>query len=270
MQPVTITVDQKWVNELIKRLDKYDMFKDRSQKTWEWVQETADAVAVQPKSKKVPSRPKTNEIQLPHLEWELRCIAAENGLSTDGDREELQSRLRKYCLEHDLQSLELHGKFKRDLPKPLKTDSDQTKDEKAKDVATLKPKKTLKAPSKLFKEKMKGSFYPIPLKNVGFSAKRDHKFKIISIPRIYGEFFGYGDFVCMLTRFSESGEEEYATVDIKKQDGWKLVFKPVGKIDGNGIPVGIAPFQFVEQGDRKYLKYRHGAEDRLLKIIRLD
>jgi len=41
MLPVTVTVDQKWVNELIKRLDKYEMFKDRSQKVWEYVQSTA-------------------------------------------------------------------------------------------------------------------------------------------------------------------------------------------------------------------------------------
>lgn len=42
MKPITITVDQKWVDELIKRLDKYDMFKDRNQKIFEWAQTTAD------------------------------------------------------------------------------------------------------------------------------------------------------------------------------------------------------------------------------------
>jgi len=42
MKPCTITVDQKWVDELIKRLDKYDMFKDRSQKIYEYVQDTSN------------------------------------------------------------------------------------------------------------------------------------------------------------------------------------------------------------------------------------
>jgi hypothetical protein len=42
MLPVTIRVDQKWVDELIKKLDKYEMFKDRSQKVWEWVQTTGE------------------------------------------------------------------------------------------------------------------------------------------------------------------------------------------------------------------------------------
>jgi hypothetical protein len=42
MKTSTITIDQKWVDELIKRLDKYDMFKDRSQKIYEWVQTTSE------------------------------------------------------------------------------------------------------------------------------------------------------------------------------------------------------------------------------------
>jgi hypothetical protein len=52
MEAVTITVDQKWVDELIKRMDKYHMFKDRNQKIWEMVKTTAeDEVAM--KEKKV-------------------------------------------------------------------------------------------------------------------------------------------------------------------------------------------------------------------------
>ena len=50
MEAVTITVDQKWVDELIKRLDKYHMFQDRDQKIWEMVKTTAkDEIAMKEK-----------------------------------------------------------------------------------------------------------------------------------------------------------------------------------------------------------------------------
>lgn len=38
--PITITVDEKWIAELLKRIDKYEMFKDRTQKITEWVKTT--------------------------------------------------------------------------------------------------------------------------------------------------------------------------------------------------------------------------------------
>lgn len=140
------------------------MFKDRSQKVWEFVQSTAETEEAgelevaeeetaaskkkteKPKkkvTKKVPAAAKPKKIStdskkildtLKTLDIEqLKRIAAENGLDTTGTLKQLLVRLEKY--------LELHGQFKRDLPNSVDATVKTVKVKKDED----KPKRAISA-----------------------------------------------------------------------------------------------------------------------------